>query len=140
MIIEKQKDTYKLKRYLELIVNELKNDKSYTEEQKELLIIILELVLKRKIGKKETEKLIKKLKEDDEKMLAVLEMIDEENKMLIEKGRRLGKKEGKKEGIKEGKIKNTKEIAKKMLNENVEIELISRITGLTMQELKKIKE
>ena len=44
------------------------------------------------------------------------------------------KKEGKQEGKQEGKI----EIAKKSLDENIDIETISKITGLTIDEINKL--
>ena len=46
-------------------------------------------------------------------------------------GRRLGKEEGKKE--------KTIEIAKNMLNENINIELIMKITGLSKEEIENLK-
>ena len=46
-----------------------------------------------------------------------------------------GKKEGKIEGRKETQIK----IAKKMLNEKFTIEKISELTGLSVEEIEKIK-
>ncbi len=69
-------------------------------------------------------------------MLAILETIDEENRMLVAKGRRLGRKEGKEEGLKEG-IRQT---AKKMLEENISIEKIVKITGLNKKEIEKMSE
>lgn len=56
-------------------------------------------------------------------MLAVLEMVEEENKMLIERGRKAEKAE----------------IAKRMLKENTEIKFIEKITGLKIKEIEKIK-
>ena len=69
-------------------------------------------------------------------MLAVLEMIEEENKRLVEFGRKCGKKQGEKRGIKMEKI----ETAKRMLAENVDISFIIRITNLTEEEIMKIKD
>lgn len=64
-----------------------------------------------------------------------------------EEGRKEGKKEGRKEGIIEGKKqgieqgtkKNKIEIAKKMLNKNMPIELIMEITELSEEEIIKLK-
>ena len=47
----------------------------------------------------------------------------------------LGKEEGREEGIKRNKI----ETAKKMLAEKIDIELIMKITGLTKEEIEKLK-
>ena len=41
-------------------------------------------------------------------------------------------------GIAEGKLENQKEIAKKMLEENLHIELIIRVTGLSKEEIEKL--
>jgi predicted transposase/invertase (TIGR01784 family) len=50
-----------------------------------------------------------------------------------------GKKEGKIEGIKEGKTEEKIEIAKKMLESEFEVDQISNLTGLTQEEVNKIK-
>lgn len=57
-------------------------------------------------------------------MLAVLEMIDEENKRIFRNGK------------KEAKL----ETAKKMLEENVSIEFIMRVTELSKKEINKLKK
>ena len=54
-------------------------------------------------------------------------------------GREEGKAEGISEGISEGKIENKKEIAKNMLSKAMEVELISEITGLSIEEIKNLK-
>ena len=72
---------------------------------------------------------------------------EEGNKKGLEEGREEGKKEGKKEGIKEGikrgleqgKKQNQLEIAKKLLQENMKLEKIEEITGLSIEEIKQIK-
>ena len=46
---------------------------------------------------------------------------------------------GLKEGIEKGIEQNNLEIAKKMLKENIEVETISKITGLTKEEIAKLK-
>ena len=61
-------------------------------------------------------------------MLAVLDMIERENQMYIDIGR------------KEGKIEGFKEIAKKLLNKNISKEEISEITGLNEKEIDKISK
>ena len=57
-------------------------------------------------------------------------------------GIREGKLEGIKEGIKEGMEKGIKErnytIAKDMKSKNMDIKLISEITGLTIEEISKL--
>ena len=44
------------------------------------------------------------------------------------------------EGIKKGENRKSMEIAQNMLKENIPIEVISRVTGLTQEEVKKLKE
>ena len=55
----------------------------------------------------------------------ILEMIENENKALIRKGRREGKRE------------TAIEIAKNMLKEKVDIDFIMRMTGLTKEQILK---
>ena len=59
-------------------------------------------------------------------------------------GKAEGKKEGIKEGIKEGKnqgiIESKKEIAVNMLNKKMDIKTISDITGLSTDEIERLKE
>ena len=50
-----------------------------------------------------------------------------------------GKAEGKAEGFSQGKIENKKEIAKNMLSKAMEVELISEITGLSIEEIENLK-
>ena len=50
-----------------------------------------------------------------------------------------GRAEGKTEGKAEGKAEKQREIAKAMLNEKIPIKVISKTTGLTEEEIEKIK-
>ena len=50
-----------------------------------------------------------------------------------------GKVEGKAEGISEGKNERNIEIAKNMLKDNVLVELISKYTGLSIEEVNKLR-
>lgn len=110
--------------------------KVYTKEQKELLVTIIELTLKRKLEKEEVEKLIEKLKGGNSEMLAVLEMIDEENKRIFRNGKREGKREGKKEGKKEAKL----ETARKLLVAKIPVKIIMEATELSEEEINKLKK
>jgi predicted transposase/invertase (TIGR01784 family) len=53
---------------------------------------------------------------------------------LIEEGRKEGIEEGKKEGEKEAKIT----IAKKFLKEGMDIAKVAKVTGLSVDEIKKL--
>lgn len=59
-------------------------------------------------------------------------------------GREEGREEGKAEGIKEGQENGVKQatvdIVKKMIEENIDIKLIEKITGLTKGQIEKIKK
>ena len=50
-----------------------------------------------------------------------------------------GKEDGIKEGKEEGKKENTKEFVVKMKKKNIYIETISDITGLSIEEIEKLK-
>ena len=52
---------------------------------------------------------------------------------------KFGYERGKEEGFAEGKAENTVDIAKKMLNKNIDINLIIQCTGLSKEEIEKLK-
>ena len=64
---------------------------------------------------------------------------EEGKKKGLEEGREEGKKEGKKEGREEGKKQKQIEIAKELLKENMTVNKIEKITGLSIEEIKQIK-
>lgn len=102
------------------------------EEQRKLLLIIFNLILRKKIDNNEiTEKLIKKInKTGGEDMLAILDAIEEENRRILNKGKR----EGKREGIK----LEQKAIAKKLKQKSSSIEFIMEITELSKEEIENL--
>ena len=57
----------------------------------------------------------------------------------IKEGKEIGIKEGKKEGIKEGIIEGKKQIAKSLIKENMPIDKIATITGLSKEEIEELK-
>ena len=73
--------------------------------------------------------------------------LEEGRKEGIKEGIKEGRKEGIKEGIKEGREqgleqgskKREAEIVKSMLKENISIDLIAKLTGLTKEEIEKLK-
>ena len=62
---------------------------------------------------------------------------------IFNEGRKEGIKEGIREGIeksiKEGKEKGRKEIALRMLQQNMELQLISQVTDLSIEQVQKLK-
>ena len=56
-----------------------------------------------------------------------------------EKGLAEGRKEGREEGLAEGKTEERLEIAKKMLKANSPIDFICQMTGLSEEEVLKLK-
>ncbi len=72
-----------------------------------------------------------------------IERIRAEEKKIREEAVRVaekkGKVEGKKEGLKEGEKKKAIEMAKNGIKEGLPVELIVKLTGLTKEEIEKIK-
>ena len=64
-------------------------------------------------------------------MMTVFETIEQDNKRVF--------KRGIKQGEKNGKRQSTLEIIKNMLKENLPIDLISKITGISQKEISKMK-
>ena len=128
MLIEKTKSKEEIIDTIEKVIEKTK------ENDKDILIRIIKLILKEKIGEQEVERLINKIEGGNKEMLAVLDMIERENQRNIDMGRKEGRKEGKIEGIKEKSI----EIAKKLLSKNTSKKEISEITGLDETEIDRI--
>ena len=63
---------------------------------------------------------------------------EEDRDRLMITEREEGFQEGQASGINIGEENKSIEVAKKMKEENLDIELISRITGLTIQEIEKL--
>ena len=136
MLIESVEDTQNMVEYLEKIIDILNKDSVYTEQQKELLVVMLNLIFRSKINDdKITDSLIKKLKNKEEKeMLAILDTIAEENERILKQGIRKGIIKGKREGRREATIDN----AKKMKKANIDIKIIMEITGLPKKEIENL--
>ncbi|WP_302273318.1 Rpn family recombination-promoting nuclease/putative transposase [Brachyspira aalborgi] len=148
-----------VKRFIEIIKNstkeELKNNrllswmKFFTSDNLEL--IEEELKEENQIMSKVIEE-YKKFTSDDKMMraYAAREAFLVGQKMMlrreredgfdegIEEGIKRGIEKGKLEGLKEGRIAEQISMAKSMKTKNLDINLISEITGLTMDEIKKL--
>ena len=66
------------------------------------------------------------------------EMIGEKRGKKI--GERIGEERGRKEGLAQGEKTKQREIARRMVEKNLDLVLIKEMTGLTEQELKVLKK
>ena len=57
-----------------------------------------------------------------------------------DEGYKTGKEEGMKAGIEEGRNERNLDIAKNLLKQNIAIDIISKATGLTQEEIEKLKD
>ena len=123
LLIEKSRTEQKLCENLNKIYNKInKNKEKYTKEEMVFLKKITEVLTLNIVGKEKARRILGNLDIGGEKnMLAVFDMIEETNKRMIKKGR------------KQEKI----EIIKNMLKEKFSIETISKITGMTKEEIEK---
>ena len=131
MLIEKAKDSEEIARYLEEIITEInENEEIYAEEIKQLFTIMIDKILKIKIGEEKAEEFIQNIengKGGKRKMMTVFETIEEDNKLIF------------RNGMKSGISKRNVEIIKNMLKENLSIDLISKVTGISPQKINKMK-
>ena len=97
----------------------------------------------------EENKAIKKAIEEleqvsgDEKIRRIAELKEKyirDEQASLEYAKDEGYKTGKEEGMKAGRNEGRNEIAKNMLKENLSIELISKLTSLSQEEIEKLKE
>ena len=65
---------------------------------------------------------------------------DKLDKLVIDTAKDKGIEEGKSIGRQEGIKENTTQITKNLLKESVDIETISKVTGLTKEEIKNLEE
>ena len=136
-----------VKRFIEIIKNstkeELKNNrllswmKFFTSDNLEL--IEEELKEENQIISKVIEE-YRKFTSDDKMMraYAAREAFLVGQKMMLSREREDGFDEGKLEGLKEGRIAEQISMAKSIKTKNLDINLISEITGLTIDEIKKL--
>lgn len=122
-LMEKTKDTEEFIRVLKEIITKTKD-----EEQIKSLKIIMKHTLKGKLEEEKINELIKNMKKEDENMLAVVEMVREENRMI----RQAGKEEGRKETI--------FKVISNMLQKGMNVEEIKEITGVTKREIQQVKK
>ena len=89
---------------------------------------------------RKAKKVLEEISQDEhEQYLAELrEKYIMDQKAIEDAGYDKGLKTGYDKGLKTGIAQGIKQIAKKMLNEKIDLDTISRITGLSIQELKKL--
>ena len=124
MLLERMKTTEELYINLKNVIIKETNEKNI-----KLLENIIKFIYNKKLGENYTDKLIKEIAKKSQKKEGgndvILEMIENENKALIRKGRREGRRE------------TLKYIAKKMLQEKLDINIIMKVTGLTEKQILK---
>ena len=92
----------------------------------------------------EAKKVLEEISEDEhEQYLAELRQKYIMDQKTIEdagydKGLKAGIEQGIKQGLEQGKKKENLKIAKRMLDEKIDLTTISKITGLSIQELKNL--
>ena len=132
MFLEREENLEDIIKDIEIIMDKekIKQDLQY----KELLKVFIEYTFinkKYKAIRKYIESLINKIfdeKGDDETMSHVTQLFDE----AFDKAERRGEKKG--------ETKKQKEIAKAMKADKVSYEIISKFTGLKLEEIEKLKE
>ena len=149
MFLEKSKNKNEMIENLNTIIN-LCNKKERLYE----IADIVSFLLKNVIENETKEELIKKItsKVGDNNMSTLRERLLDENKKLINKGRREGRiegrnegrtegrNEGRTEGRTEGEIIAKRQIARNMLIKNLEEKIILETTKIDKEELKEIKK
>ena len=104
---------------------------------------IINIILRKKLGNKETDNLLNKIsnkKKGVDYMLAVLERIEKEDRKIRENCRKEGIKEGMREAMNKGVSKARFEIAKEMIKQKIDINKICKCTKISKKEVEKIKE
>lgn len=134
MLLEKAKTKEETIEILRKIIKRVK-----TNEERKILKNIINLTLKDQLGEETCNKLEKEMG-DEENMLAVVEMLERENKKIFLDGRKEGRKAGRNEGILLGAKNTIKTIVEKMLEKNMPIEEIKEITKMSEKEILKLKK
>lgn len=134
-IVRKDKESLEKLLYLLICNDKEKIDKVYDGDE-----FMAKIIREVKTQEDEFDKLFYYNREilDDEMTLeeARDEALAEGRAEGLKEGRAEGLKEGKAEGVKQGKI----DIAKAMLKENCVIELIAKVTNLSIKDIEKLKE
>ena len=119
------------------------NDEKEIEKYKYLIMLDLDREGLEKMNKKEKDKIIEEYKDRvytlNGEIAFIAPLSAEEDEKLLENTRiDLSRKEGLKEGLKQGEKKEKISIIKRMLKEKMSIEIISKITNLSKEEIKEL--
>lgn len=123
MLIEKSKTEDELCENLNKIYFCINKDrKTYSKEEKKFLFKVVQILTLNKVGKEKTKNILKNLNlGGEEDMLAVFDVLQKTNQEMLNKGRI------------EGKIDDLKN----MIKEKLPIDLISKITGFSEEQIKQ---
>ena len=160
MLLEKSRTERDLIEKINKIVNE-----KYEKEEKELLERILYYIVSSKLTKKESDEILKKLEEKKEEKGMVAEEIlrkswdreyrrgklegrkegrekgiAEGRKKGIAEGREEGREKGIVEGREEGRILEGTQIIVELLKNNVNEDIIIKVSGVTKRKMNEIKK
>ena len=96
--------------------------------------------------KKEIERIVEEMNYDDAIPETIYDPVEEERRIKegeLDRAKNLARKEGwskgKIEGIAQGSLDKSIEIAKSMLEKNMNIELISELTNLSKEKIEELK-
>ena len=137
MLIEKEKSIEGILKALEQINKKLSINSD--KRQMQLFITIVRYVLlsiNDEETRKKLEKEIEKMKGVEANMLHATMVLNEEIKERTNKAMADGRVKGRTEGRKQEKIAT----AKRLLKKKIKLDFISEITGLSIKEIKKLKE
>ena len=135
-IIERLKNTDEIIETIEQIYNNLNR-----KEDKKKLLEIIDYLLDDEINKKTLERLKEKIikeKEGGIEMMHAKEVLRRDRLKAIKDGENRGLARGILEGKREGKIEERLIIAKKMLEEKIDVIFIAKVTGLTKKEIENL--
>ncbi len=131
--------------YYIIELTKFKENKPRTGDLLEKWLLVIggdeEMMKKCKKEEGEIKEAIEQLEEMsvDEKEREIYE-IRERNRLVYNTEMDEARRKGLEEGEKIGELKKSKEIAKRLLEKDVEIEIIEETTGLTKEEIEKLKK
>ena len=140
MLLEKERNTEELLKTIFKINEKIKEVKT---KEKEIVYVAMEVLLGKKIEKEKAEEIMKKIiEEGSDYMLAAEEMIIEENEMIRNEGRILGRTEGISIGEARGREKGISigqnNIIKILFKNKMTPKEISEKTGIDLSEILRI--